>query len=565
MGQRGSIEAAGPPDADPLDDSQIEAQPPSSESEAEAAALPPQNTTLPYSYRRLYHAAKNGDWKTAESFVRDNSDFVASLVGDNTNLWLARLTSVTAETALMVTARSFQWEFVEKPVELLNPEELAMRNSVGYTVLHFVAYSESVKTAEILVRKCRDLTQMVSTDEATPLLQAARRSLHKDMIWYLALVTRLELGSADCPFTGNLSNELFRNLTYAGFHVPGLKQVREAKLQHRCVEKMTEKFCIELGLNCAFDRVVSMLELVIFLATIFGHVEIVRICLKHCPDLIFKCDGQRQHILHVATEWRQEEIFNLITEIPATTANLLNTKDAEGNSIRHIAAKLARPSKLLSISGAALQMQREVQWLKEVEKLFDPAKRGEIDMEVNTVMDYFTENHKKLAEEGEKWMKDTANSCMIVTTLVATVVFAAAFTIPGGNVGDTGNPVFLQRTDFLVLVISDALALLSSSTSLLMFFSILTARYALEDFLLKLPMRLIIGLGCLFFAIITMMVAFGAALYMQLKDRWVSIYIPIIVLGCIPVLLFAKQQVPLFYDMVQSTYGFGVFRRKKTW
>ncbi|XP_044478642.1 ankyrin repeat-containing protein NPR4-like [Mangifera indica] len=210
-------------------------------------------------------------------------------------------------------------------------------------------------------------------------------------------------------------------------------------------------------------------------------------------------------------------------------------------------------------------MQREVQWFKEVEKLFDPAKIGEIDVERNTFMDHFTVNHKTLSEEGEKWMKNTANSCMIVSTLVATVVFAAAFTVPGGNVGDTGIPVFLRRADFLVFAISDALALLSSSTSLLMFLSILTARYAPEDFLLRLPKRLIIGLGSLFFAIITMMVAFGAALYMLLKDRWESIYIPIIILGCIPVLLFAKQQVPLFYDMVQSTYGSGVFKKKKTW
>lgn len=188
-----------------------------------------------------------------------------------------------------------------------------------------------------------------------------------------------------------------------------------------------------------------------------------------------------------------------------------------------------------------------------MEELIDPAKRRLMNMEGKTAMEIFMEDHKKLAEEGEKWMKDTANSCMIVTTLIATVVFAAAFTVPGGNVGDTGIPVFLRRADFLVFAISDALALLSSSTSLLMFLSILTARYAPEDFLLKLPRRLIIGLGSLFFAIITMMVAFGAALYMLLKDRWESICIPIIILGCIPVLLFAKQQVPLFYDMVQST------------
>ncbi|XP_044500190.1 ankyrin repeat-containing protein NPR4-like [Mangifera indica] len=261
---------------------------------------------------------------------------------------------------------------------------------------------------------------------------------------------------------------------------------------------------------------------------------------------------------------RQAEIFNLITEIPTTRANFANSKDNYGNTVWHSSAKLAPSSKLLSVSGAALQMQRELQWFKDVDKFIDPGKKGLMNANGKTATEIFMEDHKKLAEEGEKWMKHTANSCMIVATLVATVVFAAAFTVPGGNVGDTGIPFFLQRTDFLVFAISDALALLSSSTSLLMFLSILTARYAPEEFLLKLPSRLIIGVGSFFFAIITMMVAFGATLYMLLKDRWESFYIPIIALGCIPAVIFAKLQVPLFYDMVQSTYGSGVIKKKRT-
>jgi hypothetical protein len=49
-----------------------------------------------------------------------------------------------------------------------------------------------------------------------------------------------------------------------------------------------------------------------------------------------------------------------------------------------------------------------------------------------TPQDIFTKTHKEyLREDGEKWMKDTSNYCMLVATLIATVVFAAAFTVPG--------------------------------------------------------------------------------------------------------------------------------------
>ncbi|XP_068343985.1 ankyrin repeat-containing protein NPR4-like [Pyrus communis] len=133
------------------------------------------------------------------------------------------------------------------------------------------------------------------------------------------------------------------------------------------------------------------------------------------------------------------------------------------------------------------------------------------------VRELFTNEHKALAESGEKWLKDTSNSCMLVATLIATVVFAAAFTVPGGN-DNEGAPNFLEKKSviFLVFVVSDSVALFSSLTSLLMFLSILTARYAEEDFLESLPKRLIIGLATLFFAIAATMVAFGATLLIVL-------------------------------------------------
>ncbi|KAI6668732.1 hypothetical protein NL676_007224 [Syzygium grande] len=77
--------------------------------------------------------------------------------------------------------------------------------------------------------------------------------------------------------------------------------------------------------------------------------------------------------------------------------------------------------------------------------------------EGKTHWDRFVENHKELLEKGEKWVKDTANSCMLVSTLIATVLFAAAFTVPGGNDGNTGVPWLLGQDSFLVFAISDAL------------------------------------------------------------------------------------------------------------
>lgn len=172
-----------------------------------------------------------------------------------------------------------------------------------------------------------------------------------------------------------------------------------------------------------------------------------------------------------------------------------------------------------------------------------------------TAWKLFKREHKQLAEAGEKWMKDTSDSCMIVSTLITTVVFAAAFTVPGGNDSNDGVPIFLWSKAFLVFAVSDALALFSSLTSLLMFLSILTARYAEEDFLKSLPERLIIGLASLFFAIATMMIAFAATLFIVLSTRLQWVFGPIILLSFFPVSIFGLLKLPLFIQMIQSTYG----------
>lgn len=165
----------------------------------------------------------------------------------------------------------------------------------------------------------------------------------------------------------------------------------------------------------------------------------------------------------------------------------------------------------------------------------------------------FSIEHKRLLREGEKWMKNTASSCMVVATLIATVMFAAAFTVPGGN-NDKGLPVFLNKRSFLVFIVSDAVALFSSSTSILIFLSILTSRYAEEDFLRSLPNKLVMGLATLFISIAAMMIAFSFTLFIVLGHGLELTTIPIAVVACVPVLMFASLQFPLVIDIIRHTH-----------
>lgn len=343
--------------------------------------------------------------------------------------------------------------------------------------------------------------------------------------------------------------------------VPGYELVHEKKLMYlRAVHLV--KLLWEQILSLEDAHIADILRSPtqpLFIAAEYGIIELITELIQTYPDLIWKVDKDSRSIFHIAVLHRHQEIFNLIHDLGAHKDMITSYKDKGNYNILHLAGKIAPPNRLNIVSGAALQMQRELLWFKEVEKNVQPLYQEMRGTDGRTPRMLFTDEHAKLVKEGEKWMKNTASSCMLVATLITTVMFAAIFTVPGGNDNKEGTPIFIQAKSFLIFAISDALALFSSVTAILMFLSILTSRYAEEDFLKSLPRRLIIGLAALFSSIISMLVAFGATFFIVLEHRLAWIAVPVALVACIPVMLFAFLQFPLVTDMIQSSYGGGIF------
>ncbi|XP_059637104.1 ankyrin repeat-containing protein ITN1-like [Cornus florida] len=292
-----------------------------------------------------------------------------------------------------------------------------------------------------------------------------------------------------------------------------------------------------------------------------GIHEVLEELVDTFPDSVWSSDADRRKIFQVAVTSRSENVFNLIYQMGDHKQHMAHLRDRSGNTILHLAGKLAPAHKLNLVSGAALQMQRELQWFEEVKKFVIPAY-NEIENDAKkTPAMVFSEEHKDLVIEGEKWMKDTANSCTIAAALIATVVFAAALTVPGGDNPD-GLPNFSKETGFITFVVSDAISLFTSTASMLMFLSILTSRYAEQDFLYILPKRLIIGLVTLFLSITSMMITFSATLYLVFGHKKAWILMPVAALACLPVTLFVSLQFPLLVDVISSTYGPGIFGKQ---
>ncbi|KAF2317315.1 hypothetical protein GH714_020098 [Hevea brasiliensis] len=304
-------------------------------------------------------------------------------------------------------------------------------------------------------------------------------------------------------------------------------------------------------------------NLIVYDAIKNGLVEFIEELITSNPELVWRVDNKGRTLFAYAILLRQEKIFSLIYELGEKRRTITTKRDVFGNNFLHLAAKLSPASQLDRVPGTALQMQKELQWFKEIESMVPSKFKERTNENGHTPSALFTKEHAELMKEGERWMKNTTASCMVVAALIATVVFTTAFTVPGGTSDKTGIPIFLGYDAFLIFIITNALSLFFSTTSVLIFLGILTSRFAEKDFLKSLPRKLIIGLSTLFFSVVTMMIAFGSSIFILLQKRLSWIDIPITILSAIPIAFFIFFQFPLLFRIVINTHKHSLFDRTK--
>ncbi|XP_035545101.1 uncharacterized protein LOC108982606 [Juglans regia] len=95
-----------------------------------------------------------------------------------------------------------------------------------------------------------------------------------------------------------------------------------------------------------------------------GNVEFLIVLIRSYLDLIWRVDEKNRSIFHLAIKYRQETVFNLIYELGSIKGIIALYTDQDKNNMLHLAAEIALPDRLNTISGAALQVQRELLWFK---------------------------------------------------------------------------------------------------------------------------------------------------------------------------------------------------------
>ncbi|RYR61315.1 hypothetical protein Ahy_A04g018471 [Arachis hypogaea] len=240
--------------------------------------------------------------------------------------------------------------------------------------------------------------------------------------------------------------------------LPGSEKIYDMKKDHHLVLEILR--CLSMRISdlsearihecSAYD---TMLQ-----AAKSGIIEIIKSMRHANPNLLWAMDKNRRDIFSHAILNRQEKVFRLIHEIGGRREMFASRLDVFNNNMLHLAAELGPSSDLGSRSNAALQMQRELHWYMAVAEIVPPKCKEAKNADCKKPREVFTKNHEDLLKSGEKWARDTAGSFTLVGTLIITIMFAAAFTVPGGNDQNTGIPIFLKKSTFIfnIFILADA-------------------------------------------------------------------------------------------------------------
>ncbi|XP_027337036.1 uncharacterized protein LOC113850666 [Abrus precatorius] len=299
----------------------------------------------------------------------------------------------------------------------------------------------------------------------------------------------------------------------------------------------------------------------LLLAASFGIVEIVEKILHMTPGAICHVTKDGQNVLHMAIKHRQKEIFRILKRKKALKALVARITE-EGRTILHQVARMDY-YKGSHLAGVAFQLQDELRWYDKVRRIVPHHYYMHCDKDGQTAGDVLELEHDEMLKNAQKWLKETAQSCSTVAVLVATVVFAAAYTIPGGTEG--GTPVFLRSPVFLFFTVMDVVALATSLASVVMFLSILTSPCELWDFHKSLPRKLNLGFAMLFFSLMTTMLAFSATMLLTIRLEWKKWSSTLIYSAAFfPVTVFAIIQFPV-YVMAENSVKLLGKQVKKVW
>lgn len=139
-----------------------------------------------------------------------------------------------------------------------------------------------------------------------------------------------------------------------------LQKIKDIRFMHLQAMELL-RLLISEALKQSEAKVEKLLGNPVQVAATLGIHEFVTEIIRAYPRSVWLPDDHKRNIFHLAVLHRQEKVFNLLYQMSSYKHFFTVSYDKFGNNMLHLAGTL-QPSN--RISGAALQMQRELQWYK---------------------------------------------------------------------------------------------------------------------------------------------------------------------------------------------------------
>ncbi|MFS7931030.1 putative PGG domain-containing protein [Helianthus anomalus] len=254
--------------------------------------------------------------------------------------------------------------------------------------------------------------------------------------------------------------------------VPHIKQLHKDKVNQILALTILKFICEEI--HKLKSNHIDQLYDACLMAMLNDTLEVIELIARICQQLVWARDSHGCSLIGHLIVFRSKYAYNfLMHQVSPEKYFHIAYSYNDGNNLLHLAGKRAVTD---DPNGAALQMQRDLQWLQRTVENFQQ----------ETPLMLFKKEHKDFRKQGEKWVKNTARSYTISVAFIFAIVLVAALTVPGGNNKDTGKVVDETVLSFIIFVVSDVMSMIISCASLLLFRSFDTSRYANEDFLYNL-------------------------------------------------------------------------------
>ena len=146
----------------------------------------------------------------------------------------------------------------------------------------------------------------------------------------------------------------------------GIEHLYEMKLAHFLSCALLSRMKDQILISNTQQRTTGGVNIAILRAVKEGTFEFVFDILKAEPQLIWSHDATSSSIFSVAVQYRRAKIFSLIYGLNMKNALASRTDSYKGNNLVHMAGMFVDSTLHGNIPGAALLMQRELQWFKVI-------------------------------------------------------------------------------------------------------------------------------------------------------------------------------------------------------